>query len=96
MHLDLRNGGNAVTDKVLVALGQTCPLLKTLILTKCVSLSFSALIALANGCLKLEMLHLEGMLECGHWVGAHIDNNRLSIHFTKQGAARWMTWPFCA
>lgn len=66
MHLDLRNGGNAVTDKVLMALGQNCSLLRTLVLTNCVSLSFSALKALANGCPKLETLRLEGML--GMWA----------------------------
>ncbi len=60
IHLDLGNGGCAVTDKVVVAVGQNCPLLKTVLLTNCATLSFSALKALATGCPKLESLHLEG------------------------------------
>lgn len=49
-----------MTDKVVVAVGQNCPLLKTVLLTNCATLSFSALKALATGCPKLESLHLEG------------------------------------
>jgi hypothetical protein len=60
-HVDVKDCGRAVTDKMMVALGESCAGLKTAILVNAEAITVRSLRALAKGCKGLETLDLAGM-----------------------------------
>lgn len=59
-HVDFTECGTTLTDKMVQALGQHCPLLKSAVFVNCISIGAPSMKALGKGCTELETIDLSG------------------------------------